>query len=367
VPSLLKHVNYVIQPSNARPAKIVRNAASGDLYDFDLDQVELTALRETLQTTLGANPFSSFIRGFLAPYTDWLIWLGQGPGIGREMRRSFSALFGRFFARAYLNDCHGLVWFVPLDGPAQLITPRLRVTSGGPRQDLPDWICAGRGHLALAEAKGAKGNTQLSHQSQPAQIRRAVRQLQNCRVEVLNQATRRWVARKLKGWAVLNQWCVQTSNAHNPYIYVVDPETDGEALSSDDLPAFIRAVAREHVAGLFRGLRLYSLASSISVLPLSLATEVTSFFLEPSHVTVSVAALDHVTAIGRFFSLEAGEMVSWMFGEDIFVGVQSEVFEDLSASTDAAPIILQPHTAEALVRGADGLILARQSAVERLS
>jgi hypothetical protein len=72
---MLKRVNYVIRPSTAMPAKIQR-LANGEVYDFDLDQVELAALRETLQTTFGANPFSSFIRGFLATYSEWLIWLG---------------------------------------------------------------------------------------------------------------------------------------------------------------------------------------------------------------------------------------------------------------------------------------------------
>src|SRR5258706_3087172 len=100
-----KNVNYVIRPIAARPQQIQR-LARGDIYDFDLDQVELAALRETLQTTLGANPFSAFISGFLASYSGSLIWLGKGPGIGREMRRAFSAIFCRFFARAYLSDCH---------------------------------------------------------------------------------------------------------------------------------------------------------------------------------------------------------------------------------------------------------------------
>ena len=77
-----KSVNFVIQPSTARPSQIQR-IASGDIYDFDLDQVELAALRETLQTTLGANPFSAFISSFLVPYNNTLIWLGEGPGVGR--------------------------------------------------------------------------------------------------------------------------------------------------------------------------------------------------------------------------------------------------------------------------------------------
>jgi hypothetical protein len=366
MPSLLKRVNYIIRPNNARPATITYNlGASGYVYNFDLDQVELIALRETLQTTLGANPFSSFIRGFLASYTDWLIWLGQGPGVGREMRRAFSALFGRFFARAYLNDCHGLVWFVPLDGPTQLIPPRLRVTSGGPRQDLPDWICAGRGHLALAEAKGARGSSRFTYHTQPGPIRQAVKQVHNCRVEVFDKASQNWVARRLKGWAVLNQWCVQLANAHHPYLYVVDPDTAGDELSSNDLPTLIRVVAREHVAGLFRGLRLYSLANSIAPLSVSLAAELVSL-PEASSITVLVPQLDRVTATGRVFSLNAGDMVASTFGEEIFIGVQSEIINDLSGSSDAVPIVLETHSAEGVIRGADGLIVARRSAVQSL-
>jgi hypothetical protein len=134
-----KSVNYIIQPSTAKPYKI-RQLRFGDVYDFELDHVEQAALRETLRTTSAPNPFSSFINGFLVPYSSDLIWIGDGPGTGREMRRAFSAIFGRFFARAYLTDCHGFVWFAPLDGPRQVVSARLQVNSGGPRQDLPDWI-----------------------------------------------------------------------------------------------------------------------------------------------------------------------------------------------------------------------------------
>src|SRR5271167_2495567 len=113
-----KTVNYVIRPSAAKPANI-RRGIYGDEYDFDIGQVEAAALREVLQTSMRPNPFSAFISSFLAPYSDSLVWLGEGPGIGREMRRAFSAIFGRFFARAYLTDCHGFVWFYPLDGRLQ--------------------------------------------------------------------------------------------------------------------------------------------------------------------------------------------------------------------------------------------------------
>jgi hypothetical protein len=363
---LLKQVNYIIHPNSARPAKI-RYAAHSEVYDFDLDQVEMAALRETLQTTLGANPFSSFIRAFLASYTDSLVWLGEGPGIGREMRRAFSALFGRFFARAYLSDCHGFVWFAPLDGRVQRVAPRLRVAPSGPHQNLPDWICAGQRHLALAEAKGARGTTRLTYQSKPAPIRQAIKQLQNCRVSVFDRARQDWIERRLKGWAVFNQWCIQSSNAVYPFLYVVDPVTHGEELADNDLPMLIRAVAREHVAGLFRGLRLYSLANSMSssLFELSGYAEVT-FRLSArpvSPVTVRIPSLGDVTATGRFFSTDAGDLTTAIFGEEIFIGVQTEVIEDLSGPSDGLPPVIVPRSVEGAVQGADGLIVARHSAV----
>ena len=187
--------------SNRAPRDLrrIQRRLGGDFYDFDLDQVELAAFRETLQTTLGANPFSAFISGFLVPYSGSLIWLGEGPGVGREMRRAFSALFGRFFARAYLSDCHNLVWFAPLNGPDHVVRERLRVRSRGSRQDFPDWICASRAHLALAEAKGARSGSRLTSYSHPAPIKQAIKQLQNCRVSTFRRGTGNWVDRKVKG------------------------------------------------------------------------------------------------------------------------------------------------------------------------
>jgi hypothetical protein len=362
---MLKRVNYVIRPSTAMPAKIQR-LANGEVYDFDLDQVELAALRETLQTTFGANPFSSFIRGFLATYSEWLIWLGEGPGIGREMRRVFSGMFGRFFARAYLSDCHGFVWFAPLDGPRQDVAPRLRVRSGGPRQDLPDWICAGAGHLALAESKGARSNSRLTYHSRPAPIRQAIKQLESCRVSVFNRARWGWVDRKVKGWAVLNRWRFQLSNT-GPFLFVVDPDTGGDLLPYDDLPGLVRAVAREHVGGLLRGLMLFTLSSSLSYAGSSPYAEAMSLLSHDAvfPTAVSVPALAGVLATGRLFSLSPGDLSTRMFGEEIFIGVQDEVIENLLRDSDTAPMLVEPQSlsSEGVIRGADGLIVARQSAV----
>ena len=70
-----------------------------------------------------------------------------------------------------------------------------------------------------------------------------------------------------------------------------------------------------------------------------------------------------VSATGRFFSATPGDTASWTFGEQIFIGVQNEVIEDLHETSEAAPIVVEPHSAEDVIRGADGLIVARHSAV----
>jgi hypothetical protein len=54
-----------------------------------------------------------------------------------------------------------------------------------------------------------------------------------------------------------------------------------------------------------------------------------------------------------------------MFGENIFIGIQNEIIEDLQRESDAAPITVVPLSAEGMMRGSDGLIVATQSAVTR--
>jgi hypothetical protein len=239
------------------------------------------------------------------------------------MRRAFSAIFGRFFARAYLCHSHGFVWFHPLDGPFQQITPRLRVQSRRPRLGLPDWICAGRGQLALAEAKGARSGGHLSYYSQPGPIKSAENQLNNCRVSIFDRTSRRWIDRNVKGWAILNQWSFQTSN-FPPYLFVVDPETDGAPMPREELPAAIRAIARAHVGGLLRGLGLFGVAGSISQASISSFERAPSETVElVSPAIVSVVGLDGSTATGRFFRAGYIDAFSDLFGHEFFVGVQN--------------------------------------------
>jgi len=151
-----------------------------------------------------------------------------------------------------------------------------------------------------------------------------------------------------------------------PFLFVVDPESEGETLPREEIPAFVRAIAREHVAGLFRGLRLFELASSLSYAggPFAEATLLISDSTV-SPTSVSVPALHGITATGRLFRPGPGDLSPTMIGEDIFIGVQDEIIEDLRSDSENLPVIVEPQSlsSEGVVRGADGLIVARPSSV----
>jgi hypothetical protein len=97
---------------------------------FDIDDVARCAWSEILQTAPRATSLFAFLEDLLEPGAD-LVWREQGPGRGTEMRRSFSGLFGRFFARAYLQLYHDFVWFAAIDGDNFRLSTNWRVAEAG--------------------------------------------------------------------------------------------------------------------------------------------------------------------------------------------------------------------------------------------
>lgn len=153
-------IAYRIFPPTACPSALLHLSPARNVCEVDTDQVGLSALNEIIQTAPGSNPLPLLFDEFLSSGTAQLIWKGSGPGRGVEVRRAFSGLFGRFLARAYLERYHGFTWFSPISGAPCNVSRRLRVIRQPGREfDMPDWIMAGPGVLAIGEAKGshAKG------------------------------------------------------------------------------------------------------------------------------------------------------------------------------------------------------------------
>jgi hypothetical protein len=236
---------------------------------FDIDEVARSAWNEILQTAPRSISLFPFIEDLLEPGPD-LVWRDNGPGRGTEMRRSFSGLFGRFFARAYLELNHGYVWFAAIDGDSFQLSRNWRVSRKPKSQtEMPDWICARAGELAIGEAKGSHQKGNASRGGIPGPIKTADGQIRGVRVQrrVRHGTRTRWQSKRVKGWAVMSRWGL-TNPPRDPFLYALDPETEGEAPTPEELDDLVQAVARTHVEQTALGLGLLkSTGDEIAVAP----------------------------------------------------------------------------------------------------
>ena len=120
---------------------------------LDLVDIAHAAVSETLQTGLPISAFANQLAALLTGSLD-LTWKDDGPGVGRELRRSYSNIHGRFFARAYLEKCEGVRYLIPIErNPFSFADYVVRLRRGQ-RGDMPDWVACDSSRLVIAEAKG---------------------------------------------------------------------------------------------------------------------------------------------------------------------------------------------------------------------
>jgi hypothetical protein len=234
----------------------------------DTDFVARCAIGEILQTGKNSTPVSALFDELLASSSIELVWKGRGPGRGIEMRRAFSGLFGRFFARAYLQRYHGFTWFVPIDGSPTVLSNRARIVGKpGSSAEMPDWFCAQPGMVAIAEAKGSHQRSNATAQTLPGPLKTAEKQIGGVVLEVRSfgrGGAEIWTARSIKGWAVMSRWGVQEPD-RDAFQYVLDPPTDGELLSNDDREHLVQDAARLHVAQTLEEMGYTDLAGEFGV------------------------------------------------------------------------------------------------------
>lgn len=234
-------VRYIIDPVSACPTGLlVRPGVPSPECEVDTDFVAACAMREVFQTAGAAWPLAFLFEELLAPGELKLVWRGAGPGRGKEMRRAFSGLFGRFFAPAYLARYHGFTWFVPIDRDPSYVSDRLRVgTIAG--SELPDWICGLNAGVAIAEAKGSHQAKNVTAGGVPGPIKTAERQIGGVMVEQLQPGLGigTWLPRSVKGWAVMSRWGIENP-ARDAFQYVLDPPTHGEAWPPEGMSSLFR-------------------------------------------------------------------------------------------------------------------------------
>lgn len=261
---------FVIKPASACPAHL-RTPRGHPMTRVSLDIAEVArcAWNEILQTAPQSTSLFGFLEDLLEPGPN-LVWSDGGPGRGTEMRRSFSGLFGRFFARAYLEQHHDFVWFTAIDGDNFHLSPSWRVSrKPGSQTEMPDWICARPGELAIGEAKGSHQKGNMTRGGMPGPIKTADGQIRGILVQKLVRLGTRtsWQSKRLKGWAVMSRWGL-ASPARAPFLYALDPETEGETPTPVEIDDLVQAVARTHVEQTALGLGLLkAIDEKIAVAP----------------------------------------------------------------------------------------------------
>lgn len=158
--------------------------------------VVLAAVEETLQ---GAPLQPAFLQLFSTQLSSkdptWLRWRGD-LAESAELRRAYSGLYGRFFARALLTRHLQLTRFQSLNRDRTDVgTLTIKRISDG---DIPDWIAwdARRGRHVLCEAKGSMTARDFLSPGVPACV--AAGKAQFARVEVRDGGVEvnpgKWVA-----------------------------------------------------------------------------------------------------------------------------------------------------------------------------
>jgi hypothetical protein len=245
----IRYQRYIINPATACPTHL-RTSTGSPMPEvpLDIDEVARSAWSEILQTAPRSTSLFAFLEELLDPGPK-LVWRGQGPGRGTEMRRSFSGLFGRFFARAYLETHHGFVWFAAIDGDNFHLSQHWRIKrSPGSKTEMPDWVCARPGELAIGEAKGSHQKGNVGGGGIPGPIKTADGQISGVQVQKLVASGRRsiWRPKRVKGWAVMSRWGL-SNPSRDPFLYALDPETEGEKLLPEEQEQLVQAVAYTHV------------------------------------------------------------------------------------------------------------------------
>ena len=213
---------------------------------LNLWRAALAAADETVQ---GGPLAPAWLRLFEAHLscsaTDLLRWRGH-LGESAEMRRAYSGLYGRYFARAVLTAELGITDFIPLNTntthiPGGVTVNRIK------RGDIPDWIAwdPQAGCHVLCEAKG-----RLSDQK-----RRFLHDKPDCidagkaqfdRVEVTDSSSRRIATRD---WIAANLWSTDRVR-RRPVSLLWDPPGEGETLTREEAQRHADAMRRQRDANL---------------------------------------------------------------------------------------------------------------------
>ena len=204
----------------------------------------LAAAEETINGGPLATAWLQLFRGHLScSEAELLRWRGD-LGESAEMRRVYSGLYGRYFARALLATELGLTDFIPLNRDITPIPDGVTVTRID-KGDIPDWIAWNpqTGAYVLGEGKGRlTGSEQRFLNGTPSCVDAGKEQF--ARVEVRDSGGRTIATRN---WVAVNLWSTD-ERRQRPVSLLWDPPEDGDLLTDDEVPRHADAIRRHHIA-----------------------------------------------------------------------------------------------------------------------
>ena len=218
---------------------------------FDLWWAAKAAAEETIQGSPLVPAWLTLFQDHLSQADTVALRWAEDLAASAEMRRAYSALYGRFFGRAFLAYRLGFTDFVPIESGGARVGNLVQVRRVR-RGDGPDWIAwdpRSRSYV-LAEAKGRLGGAEggfLSH-ARPKCITAGKAQFE--RVEVRDTSGRRV---QTKNWVAANLWSTDRRK-RDPVCLLWDPEGEGEQLLDDEVPRHVAAIRRHRVGAITAGL-----------------------------------------------------------------------------------------------------------------
>ena len=223
-----------------------------EVYALSLIRVALAAAEETILGVPLASPWLGLFQGHLSKKENtWLRWKDD-LAVSAEMRRAYSAIYGRFFARGLLTKKFGFENFVSLERNRTVIKNGVsvcRIKKGS----IPDWIVwdPSNNSYAMVEAKGVlRGKGRNFLYERPSCIEVGKKQFQRVRVK---DRSNRLI--RTRNWVAANLWSTDAnSNSHKPVSLLWDPEGTGEDLSSGEIQEHRFAIHKHRMAKLATGM-----------------------------------------------------------------------------------------------------------------
>ena len=203
----------------------------------------LAAADETMQGGAMAPAWFRLFRAHLSRLESSELRWGGDLGESAELRRAYSSLYGRYFARAVLASRLGFTDFVSLRRNVTTLPGGVTVTRIA-KGDIPDWIAwdpRSRSYV-LGEAKGnLTGNPEQYLYDEPNCI--AAGKSQFARVSVTSGGRRI----STRNWVAANLW--STDVRPRPSVSLLwDPPGPGETLSEEEVPRHAAAIRRRRTA-----------------------------------------------------------------------------------------------------------------------